>query len=108
MVCVFTILQQELNTMSEEWNNHYIRASKFSQVSGIPEQLFKFPEIKGFEDQGLFVSSEDIEGLTHELDIHAEAEHVFKVVIPLLAQNNKIIYFCTLTDVRKYLCNKNW
>ena len=72
-------LQQELNTMSEKWNNHYTRASKCSQVSGIPEQLFKFSEIKGFEDQGSFVSPEDIDGIKNELDIHTESEIVLNV-----------------------------
>ena len=67
-------LQRELDIMSEEWNSHQIRASKFSQVAGAPDQLFNYPEIKGYEDQGINVSLLDLDMIKEQLDIEKEAE----------------------------------
>ena len=40
-------LQQELDTVKVEWNNHYIRKSKKSQISGVPDELFPTPQLFG-------------------------------------------------------------
>ena len=40
-------LQQELDTAKVEWNNHCIRKSKKSQISGIPDELLSTPQLFG-------------------------------------------------------------
>lgn len=97
-------LQQELDTMSEEWNNHQIRASEFAQVSGIPNQLFNFPEINGFENQGIEVDREDISQLLEEVDIHKEAQEALN-----LDDNDLQAYFShVITEENLLYPPKSW
>ena len=48
MNCVWFVfasfLQKELNTVKEEWNNHFIRKCHYSIVNGIPDELFFCPK----------------------------------------------------------------
>ena len=40
-------LQQELDTVKVEWNNHDIREPEKSQISGIPDELFSTQQLFG-------------------------------------------------------------
>ena len=67
-------LQQELDIVKEERNNHYIRRSNFTKISGVPDKPFHFPETRGYIDQGISQSKSDIETILNETDVHSEAE----------------------------------
>ena len=41
------VLQEELNDIRDMWNVHRIRADRARRVSGIPDELFYLPELKG-------------------------------------------------------------
>ena len=42
--CFNNIIQKELDDVRDEWNNHYIRASRHHNASGIPNTLYFLPE----------------------------------------------------------------
>ena len=65
-------LQNELDTVMDEWNNHYIRKSNDSQVSRIPNELFYLPEIRDFEECGMPVNDETIHNILEEKNFHEE------------------------------------
>ena len=42
------LIQEELNTISREWNSHRIRQSKDCSIpAGIPNELFFLPQVQG-------------------------------------------------------------
>lgn len=41
------VLQGELNDIRDMWNVHRIRADRARRVSGIPDELFYIPEVRG-------------------------------------------------------------
>ena len=47
------VLQRELDIVKEEWNTHYIRTSRNSQVSGVPDELFVLPQTQCVENNYL-------------------------------------------------------
>ena len=61
-------LQQELDTVKIEWNNHYIRKVKNSQISGIPDELFSTPQLHGHVNCFKEVSLEEIDTLLQEYE----------------------------------------
>jgi len=55
------LLQSSLDEIKEEWNTHYIRASRHDTVKGRPDSLYYVPEMHGFySDFILPVSEEEI------------------------------------------------
>ena len=50
--------------VKEEWNNHYIRRSNFTEVSGVLYELFHVTEIQDYHDQGLEVTQDDNSNLS--------------------------------------------
>jgi hypothetical protein len=67
--CFKNLIQNELNGVMEEWNNHYIRKSRFQTASGIPNNLFFLPESVGATDRKHPYNREDIEEINNELRI---------------------------------------
>lgn len=46
--CFMHLIQEELNTLSHEWNSHRIRRSKDCSIpAGIPNALFFLPQVQG-------------------------------------------------------------
>jgi hypothetical protein len=43
-------LQEDLNSIKQHWNSHYIRKSRFDTVSGRPDELYFLPECSGATD----------------------------------------------------------
>jgi len=68
------LLQSDLEDVKNEWNDHCIRKSVYSVVSGIPNQLYFLPETKGFEHQGVPVSEQVIETLEDHTEVNRRAE----------------------------------
>ena len=77
MECIWfvfaSLLQKELDVVKEEWNNHFIRKSKFTKVAGVPDELFYLPETRGFEEKGIKKSKSDVDAVLHDIDVHGEA-----------------------------------
>ena len=74
VVCWFAkLLQNELNCVKEEWNNHYIRRSNNCKVSGVPDELYYLPETRNYEDCGISVSEDEICSIVNESNIFQEA-----------------------------------
>ena len=61
-----TLLQNDLNKVRDEWNSHKIRKSRFSKVSGIPNQMYYLPESYNSTDQGRFISELEIDSILRE------------------------------------------
>ena len=61
-------LQQELDTGKVEWSDHYIRKSKKSQISGIPDELFLTPQLQVHVNCFKEVSLEEINTLLQEYE----------------------------------------
>ena len=53
-------LQRKLDEVKNKWNPHTISYTKRCQVSGIPNQLYYLPELKGYAPQGHQFSEADI------------------------------------------------
>ena len=62
-------LQQELDTVKVEWNNHYIRKLKNSQISEIPDKLFSTQQLHGYGNLFKETSLEEIDTLFQEYEI---------------------------------------
>ena len=51
-----------------EWNNHYIRKSKNSQISVIPDELFSAPQLQGHVNCFKEIFLEEIDTLLQEYE----------------------------------------
>ena len=69
-------LQRELDIVKEEWNTHYIRSSRNSQVSGVPDELFFLPQTRGYSIRGKQLSSNEINHILNQRNVHEEAQIV--------------------------------
>ena len=61
-------LQQEIETVKVEWNNHYIKKSKNSQISGIPDELFLTTQLHSHANCFQEVSLEEINTVFQEYE----------------------------------------
>ncbi|XP_028412126.1 uncharacterized protein LOC114534852 [Dendronephthya gigantea] len=59
------VLQKELDIFKESvWNTHRIRAQKNTNLpDGIPNHIYSFPELYGFEDKGWAVTEEELKAV---------------------------------------------
>lgn len=64
-----SFLQKELNTVKEEWNNHFIRKSHHSLVNGIPDELYFLPETRDYEDCGLTMTEDQMQQYLEQNEI---------------------------------------
>ena len=76
MECVWFVfsdfLQLELDKVKDDWNMHFIRQSRHSTVSGVPDELYYLPQTRGFEGWGFEVSAADIENMLNQRDIYEQ------------------------------------
>jgi len=64
-----SLLQRILDEIKEEWNTHYIRASRHDCIKGRPDSLYYIPEVHGaYKDYMLPVSEEQIRDAEVEVD----------------------------------------
>ena len=70
------LLQSELDKMTEEWNTHFIRKSRFTKVHGIPDELFYLPEVYGYQKFGAKINDDVIPWILNQRDIHSKAVNV--------------------------------
>ena len=68
--CFSWLIQQDLDKVTEHWNSHYIRKSRYDTISGIPNILYMLPEYNGKQDCLVPLENQDIE----EMKAHCELE----------------------------------
>jgi len=74
-----TFLQNELDRVRKEWNNHSIRKSRRSAVSGIPCELYSFPQQHGFNECATPVTAAQIDNIVEESDVYNAASNALDV-----------------------------
>ena len=68
--CIWSeIIQKEVDEVRDEWNNHYIRASRHDTASGIPNTLYFLPEGVGTMDYKHQYDLECLEEIKNELHL---------------------------------------
>ena len=86
MECVWYVfsqfLQNELDMITKEWNNHLIRKSSFTEVTGVPFELYNAPELLGYSNQGIEIAPEKIEAIVHASNVYADADAALSVEDP--------------------------
>ena len=83
--CFAVLIQRELDECREQWNCHYIRASKSSEAFGRPDYLHFVPP-DNFINFGLKVNGRDLRILNEHIDEYSIPED-------LELQNEMISYF---------------
>ena len=71
-------LQRKLVEVNNEWNPHTIRYTKECQVSGIPNQLYYLPELKGYAPQGHQLSEANIVNVFQQMNFEEEFEQIME------------------------------
>lgn len=67
------LLRKELQEFVEEHNSHRIRKQRGKKTpQGIPEDLYNFPELKGFKQAGFVPEADDLLYLGQEQDLYRE------------------------------------
>ena len=64
--------------MKEEWNLHKIRKSNRTNVYGIPDELYLYPESCGYVQCGKNVTDAEVNDILHYRDVHTEAGNINK------------------------------
>ena len=70
------LIQYELDRLKEAWN-HKIRKSNRTNVYGIPDELYLFPESRGYVQYGKKTDPE-VNDILHYLDLHTQAGNINK------------------------------
>ena len=69
-------IQEELNDVVKRWNSHYIRKSRSTMVSGVPNELFYLPEKSGYSDCGKRITQMDLNNILQQRNIFQESDDV--------------------------------
>ena len=74
---VFSLLIQcELDRLAKEWNTHKIRKSNNSLISGIPDELYFFPESQGYEQCRKNIAMEEVTKVVNESTVHLDFQGI--------------------------------
>ena len=80
MECLWFVLspliQCELDRLAKEWNAHKIRKSNHSLFSGIPDELYFFPESLGYEQCGKNIAMEEVTEVVNESNMHLDFQSI--------------------------------
>ena len=63
-------LSAELDKMNKEWNKHKIRRSSYTKVAGNADEMYFLPEYYGYKNGGIVMSTENINHILDEKDVH--------------------------------------
>ena len=80
------LLPAELDKMNKEWNTHKIRRSSYAKVAGNADEMYFLPEYYGYKNCGIVVSTENINHIPDEKDVHYEAHCLLNTRDELLKQ----------------------
>ena len=82
MECIWFVhadfLQRKLDEVNNEWSLHTIRYTKGCQVSGIPNQLYYLPELKGDAPQDHQLSEADIANILQQRNFEEKFEQIME------------------------------
>ena len=70
------LIQWEPDRLTKEWNAHKIRKSNHSLVSGIPDELYFFPESLGYEQCGKNVAMAEVNEAANESNVHLDFQSI--------------------------------
>lgn len=76
VVCLFTSDTVRVRQSERAWN-HKIRKSNRTNVYGIPDELYLFPESRGYVQYGKKTDPE-VNDILHYLDLHTQAGNINK------------------------------
>ena len=60
-----TLIQHDLDRVTEEWNHHKIRKSNRTNVYGIPDELYLYPESCGYVQCGKNITDAEVNDILH-------------------------------------------
>ena len=72
--------------MNKEWNTHKIRRSSYAKIAGNADEMYFLPEYYGYKNCGIVVSTENINHILDEKDVHYEAHCLLNTRDELLKQ----------------------
>ena len=64
--------------MKEKWNLHKIRKSNCTNVYGIPDELYLYPESRSYVQCGKSITDAEVNDILHYRDVHSEAGNINK------------------------------
>ena len=64
--------------MKEEWNLHKIRKSNRTNVYGIPDEFYLYPESRGYLQCGKNITDAEVNDILRYRDVHTEAGNINK------------------------------
>ena len=72
--------------MKNEWNTHRTRRPSYAEVAGIPDEMYSLPEYYGYKNCGTVISTEKINYILDEKDVHYEAHCLLNSCDEMLKQ----------------------
>ena len=72
------LIQHDLDRVKEEWNLHKIRKYNRTNVYGIPDELYLWPESRGYVQCGKNVTDAEVSDILHYQDVHSEVGNINK------------------------------
>ena len=72
------LIQHDLDRMKEECNLYKIRKSNWTNVYGIPDELYLYPESHGYVQCGKNITDADVNDILLYRDVHIEAGNINK------------------------------
>ncbi|XP_077865488.1 uncharacterized protein LOC144352201 [Saccoglossus kowalevskii] len=93
------LLEKELESFADEWNSHRIRKQKEQlRPNGVPEDLYKFPELCGGTDMGYAVNEKDLRSIAEEKGVGVPLPDYISQEFRAAADAELSDYFDTITE----------
>ena len=94
--CFKNILQADLDSVKDNWNSHYIRASRYDTIPGRPNELYYLPENSGHQDYKCAVSEEDFNDMSEYCGESPDDDNIFSE------------YFRYVVEIRNLVPPSSW
>ena len=72
------LIQHDLDRVREEWNLHKIRKSNRTNIYEISDELYLYPESRGYVQCGKNITDAEVDDILHYRDVHTEAGNINK------------------------------
>ena len=76
VVCFSPVIQCELERLTKEWKAHKIRKSNHSLISGIPDELYFFPESLEYKQCGKNVTTAEVNEAVNESNVNLDFQGI--------------------------------
>ena len=88
--CFAHLLQDDLDKVTEHWNTHLIRGSRYDTISGRPDELFFLPELHGGEDGLLHpILDDEIQSIRENLT-YEEEQTIYQEYFEYVLENTDL------------------